>query len=93
MEKTEIERHRKYRSQEEDIYHIAVQNSWDNMDNKLIPKDRNTAILVPMYEYEDHRVCKNIKGLSQLCVAYKMYEKVLESRLKNRTNTGRHSRR
>jgi hypothetical protein len=48
-----------------------------------IPKDWEVAIIVPIFKNKgDNRDCKNHHGISLLCVAGKLYSRILEGRLR-----------
>lgn len=63
---------------------IKVLNKIFNLswEQGIIPNDWEVAIILPIYKKGDNRMCENYRGISLLCVAAKLYEGILEERLR-----------
>ena len=64
------------------LLHEIIATTWST---KQIPDDWKTAVILPLYKKGDKRECGNYRGISLLCAACKVYEKVLEKRLRRVT--------
>jgi hypothetical protein len=51
---------------------------------KTVPRECNIAIIVPRYKKGDNRLCENHTGISLLSIPGKIYERILESRLRSK---------
>lgn len=49
---------------------------------KKIPTEWQTAILIALHKKGEKMLCENYRGISLLCVASKIYERILERRLR-----------
>lgn len=58
------------------IYNLA----WKN---KCIPEEWNTSIIYPIYKRGDPKDCNNYRGISLLCTALKVYESIIEKKVRN----------
>lgn len=63
------------------ILHILFNLIWKE---KKIPEDWEKAIILPIYKKGDNRVCTNYRGISLLSTTEKLYEKILENRLRQK---------
>ena len=52
------------------------------MDKNRIPKDCEVAIILPIFKKEDKTNCGNYRGITLLRMCSKVYELILEQRLK-----------
>lgn len=52
-----------------------------------IPTDWEKAVIFPIYKKGDNRNCSNYRGISLLCTAAKVYEAILENKLRQVTTT------
>jgi hypothetical protein len=58
----------------------VIQAAWIQ---KKIPEDWKKGVIVPIFKKGDKRVCGNYRGVTLLCQCAKLYEKILEKRLKD----------
>lgn len=49
---------------------------------KKVPEDWSRAVILPIYKKGDPKHCGNYRGISLLCVVSKIYETILEKRLR-----------
>ncbi|MDK1801145.1 reverse transcriptase family protein, partial [Klebsiella pneumoniae] len=61
------------------VFREICQKAWNS---KEIPQDWKMAMIVPAYKNGDKKRCDNYRGINLLCTALKVYEAILESRLK-----------
>lgn len=61
------------------VLHRLINIIWKK---KKIPKDWKTAVILPIYKKGDNKLCDNYRGISLLCTAEKIYEKILEKRVR-----------
>ena len=51
-------------------------------DKERIPDEWSRAVICPIYKKGDKRICNNYRGIALLNVASKIYERILERRLR-----------
>lgn len=51
-------------------------------ESKTMPKDWKIAVITPIHKKGDTMKCSNYRGISLLCVCYKIYERIIEERLR-----------
>lgn len=49
---------------------------------KKIPKEWEKAVILPIFKKGDNRRCENYRGIALLSVVEKVYERILEERLR-----------
>jgi Reverse transcriptase (RNA-dependent DNA polymerase) len=59
--------------------HRIILNVWKN---KKIPEDWRMGIIVPIFKKGDRKSCNNYRGVTLMCQCAKVYEKIIEFRLK-----------
>lgn len=52
-----------------------------------IPQDWEIGIILPIFKKGDYRECKNYRGITMISVIAKMYERILDNRLKLQIET------
>ena len=62
-----------------DLLYKVLCNAWRT---KKIPKEWETAVIVPVFKKGDNRECGNHRGISLLSIAGKVYSRILEKRLR-----------
>lgn len=58
---------------------IIYNRAWQE---KKVPEDWSRAVILPIYKKGDPKHCDNYRGISLLCVVSKIYETILEKRLR-----------
>jgi len=58
--------------------HQLITNIWTTEN---IPEDWNWSIICPIHKKGDVTICENYRGISLLCVAYKIFSHILFNRL------------
>ena len=61
-----------------DLLYKVLCNAWRT---KKIPKEWETAVIVPVFNKGDNRECGNHRGISLPSIAGKVYSRILEKRL------------
>lgn len=61
------------------LLHEIINEAWRN---KTVPREWKRSIIVPIYKKGDRKECSNYRGVSLLCTAYKIYERIIEQRLR-----------
>ena len=64
--------------------HSVIQLMWKRGE---VVEDWRRAIIVPLHNKGTKLVCSNYRGISLLSVLSKVYAKILDSRLRNRTES------
>jgi hypothetical protein len=59
--------------------HRIILNVWKQ---KRIPEDWRKGIIVPIFKKGDRKACNNYRGVTLMCQCAKLYEKIIEFRLK-----------
>lgn len=49
---------------------------------KTVPRDWEVALILPIHKKGDPKQCSNYRGISLLCTSMKVYEKILDNRLR-----------
>jgi hypothetical protein len=49
---------------------------------KVIPREWTNAVIIPIYKKGNTRDCRNYRGISLLCVAAKVYETIIERKIR-----------
>jgi len=58
--------------------HQLITKFWTT---ETIPEDWNWSIICPIHKKGDMTICSNYRGISLLCVAYKIFSNILFNRL------------
>lgn len=58
---------------------IIFNKAWNT---KKVPEEWSRAVILPIHKKGDPKNCDNYRGISLLCVASKLYESILERRLR-----------
>jgi endonuclease/exonuclease/phosphatase family metal-dependent hydrolase/ribosomal protein S28E/S33 len=61
------------------IIHALISSIWTK---EILPNDWRKSIICPVYKKGDKLRCENYRGISLLCTSYKVFSKILESRIK-----------
>ncbi|KAI5747504.1 hypothetical protein M8J77_015356 [Diaphorina citri] len=69
----------------EDLLLKVIQLAWIQLK---IPKDWELATIIPIHKKGDNRECSNHRGISLLSIPGKIYSRILETRLRDATETG-----
>jgi hypothetical protein len=51
------------------------------MDTEIIPEEWNISIVCSNHKKGDAMVCSNYRGISLLCIAYKIFSNILFNRI------------
>lgn len=62
-----------------EIFRVICQKAWNE---KEIPEDWRRALIVPIYKSGDKKECGNYRGITLMNTALKVYESILEQRLR-----------
>lgn len=61
------------------LLHKIIDEAWKA---KQVPNDWKTSVIIPIYKNGDRKNCSNYRGISLICSACKVYEIVLEAKLR-----------
>lgn len=61
------------------LLHRIISEVWETLK---VPKDWQTSVIIPIFKKGNQRECSNYRGISLLCTASKVYEMILEGRLR-----------
>lgn len=61
------------------LLHKIVNTAWNS---KKIPRDWEIAVIIPIFKKGDPTICNNYRGISLLSVTSKIYERILEKKLR-----------
>ena len=70
-----------------ELLHEIIEEAWKTQE---VPTEWKMSVIIPIYKKGDRRKCTNYRGVSLICSASKIYEKVLEKRLRSITETKIH---
>lgn len=67
--------------------HIIINEAWKT---NTVPQEWTRSVIIPLYKKGDRKDCKNYRGISLMCTACKIYESVLEQRLRKNIESKLH---